>query len=71
MTRMNTTEANAFPARRSTDYITPADRMAEAAALLLDEPCQHIPALIAAMRAAKGPVAAQVITALLAKEAAK
>ena len=59
------------PARRSTDWTPPADRIAEAAALLLRDPSQHIPALVAAMRAAKGPVAAQVITSLLAEEAAK
>ena len=60
-----------IPARRSTDYTTPAARMAPLAALLLREPTTAIPALIAALRAAKGPVAAQVITEWLAKEAAK
>lgn len=52
-------------------YTPPAARMAPLAALLLRDPSQHVPALIAAIRAAKGPVAAQVIVSLLAEEAAK
>ena len=42
------------PARRSTDYTTPADRMAEAAALLLRDPNQMCHALIVALDRIKG-----------------
>lgn len=68
MTRINTTEANA-PLRRSTDYVTPQNRMAPLAAALLRDPNVMCHALVAALRAAKGPVAAQIITRKLDQEA--
>ena len=59
-----------FPARRSTDYTTPADRMAPLAALLLRDPTTMIPALVAALDALRGRDDTRKIIDL-AKEAAK
>jgi hypothetical protein len=69
MTRLNTTEANTAPLRRSTDYVTPHSRMAPLAEALLRDPNVMCHALVQALRAAKGPVAAQIITHKLNQEA--
>ena len=66
--RMNTTEANA---PRLGVYTPPRDRMADAAALLMRDPAQNIPGLIAALDAIKGRGCTQVITDMLNKEASK
>lgn len=60
-----------FPARRSTAYTTPADRMAPLAALLLRDPTTMIPAFVAALDALRGRGDTRKIIELLAKEAAK
>lgn len=52
-------------------FTPPRDRMADAAALLMRGPSQHVPALIAALDAIKGRGCTQVITDMLAKEASK
>ena len=57
------------PARRSTDYTTPADRMAEVAALLLRDPNVMCHALIEALDAIKGEGPRNVIINKLNDEA--
>lgn len=64
---MNTTEANVH----RISYTTPRDRMADAAALLMRDPSQHVPALIAALDAIKGRGNTMTITDMLNKEASK
>lgn len=67
---MNTTEANVH----RISYTTPRDRMADAAALLIDNPSTFIPAMAAALRAAakkRSRPHPEIIVEILAKEFAK